>query len=187
MFQKRGGVGMESSDVHSLLKRFSFFLCALPLVIASSASAQGFFSGPDPNWREGEHVLPPPPSESALRQFFVSAASPNRFFLDESSLVVGEDRVVRYVLVIRTAGGAQNVSFEGIRCESGERRIYALGRADGEWVPARRSEWERISTDQFNRPRAALAFDYFCDGPMAPRSRDEALRRLREGGRRLRP
>lgn len=176
---------METSDVHSLLKRFSFLLYSLSLAIASGASAQGFFSGPDPNWREGEHVLPPPPSESTLRQFHVSAASPNRFFLDESSLAVGEDQVVRYVLVIRTAGGAENVSFEGIRCESGERRIYALGRADGEWVPARRSEWERISADQYNRPRAALAFDYFCDGPTAPRSKDEALRRLRESGRRL--
>lgn len=173
--------------MHSLLKTFFLLLYALPLAIASAASAQGLFSGPDPNWREGEHVLPPPPSEAALRQFFVSAASSNRFFLDESSLAVGEDQVIRYVLVIRTAGGAENVSFEGIRCESGERRIYALGRADGEWVPARRSEWERISSDQHNRPHAALAFDYFCDGPSAPRSTDAALRRLRAGGRRLTP
>lgn len=131
-------------------------------------------------------MLPAPPSEASLRQFFVSAASPNRFLIDESTISVGEDGVVRYVLVVRTPGGAENVSFEGIRCTSGERRIYAMGRPNGEWAAARRSEWEPISDNAYNRPRAALAFDYFCDGPAPPRSRDQVLRQLRDGVRPIR-
>ncbi|HRP76247.1 MAG TPA: CNP1-like family protein [Rhodocyclaceae bacterium] len=139
------------------------------------------FSAPDPNWHEEEFLMPPPPSERALREFEVSRASSNRFLVDESSLTVGEDGVVRYVLVVRTPGGAQNVSFEGVRCATAEHRIYAFGRPDGEWVSSRREDWERIGGGSFNRPSAVLARDYFCDGRSPPRNRDVVARRLREG------
>lgn len=152
----------------------------LIFVVSPQAVAQGgIFSGPDPNWREEEVALPPAPVEGSLRSFFVSAASPNKFFVDERSISVGDDGVIRYVLVVRTQGGAENVSFEGIRCASGERRIYALGRSDGSWVVARRSEWEPISNNAYNRPQAALAVDFFCDGPAPPRNTAEALRLMR--------
>jgi len=177
---------MERRALHFLPRPLPFSVIAIALfstILVPAAAQAGLFSGPDPNWREGDYVLPAPPSEGSLRQFFVSAASPNRFLIDESSLSVEEDGVVRYVLVVRTPGGAENVSFEGIRCATGERRIYAMGRPGGEWVAARRSEWEPISNNAYNRPRAALAFDFFCDGPAPPRSRDQALRQLRDGGR----
>ena len=140
----------------------------------------GLFSSADRNWVEGEIVFPEPPVEAGLREFFVSAASANRFFIDERTLTVGDDGIVRYVLVVRSSGGAENVSFEGIRCATGERRIYALGRTGGQWSPARQSEWTPIVDNAYNRPRAALAFDYFCDGPAPPRSREAALRLLRQ-------
>ena len=84
------------------------------------------------------------------------------------------------MLVVRTPGGAENVTFEGIRCNTGERRIYASGRRDGNWSRARNSEWAPISDNSYNRPRAALARDHFCDGPAPPRNRDEVLRRLQQ-------
>ncbi len=40
------------------------------------------------------------------------------------------------------------------------------------------SDWQPIGDNSYNRPRAALAYDYFCDGPAAPRDRNHALRRL---------
>lgn len=179
---------MERLALYFLPRSLPFVVTiALFAAILYPVSAQaGLLSDPDPNWHEGDYVLPAPPAEGSLRQFFVSAASPNRFLIDETSLSVGEDGIVRYVLVVRTPGGAENVSFEGIRCTTGERRIYAMGRPDGEWVAARRSEWEPISNNAYNRPRAALAFDYFCDGPAPPRSRDQALRQLRDGVRVIR-
>ncbi|HRQ57380.1 MAG TPA: CNP1-like family protein [Azoarcus taiwanensis] len=180
---------MASIDSHSFLNpRRALGLAGFLFFLGAASGVQaGLFSDPDPNWAEGVVSYPEPPAESSLRQFFVSAASSNRFYLDERTLTVGDDGVIRYVLIVRTPGGAENVSFEGIRCATGERRIYALGRADGEWAPARRSEWEPIIDNAYNRPRAALAFDYFCDGPAPPRSAAEALRLLRQDRRRVTP
>jgi len=153
------------------------------LLLSGAEVGAGLFSGPDPNWREGEIVYPPAFSGEGLREFYVSAASPNRFLVDENSLSVDSDGVVRYVLVVRTSGGAENVTFEGIRCESGERRIYATARADGGWSPARRSGWEPIGSGSYNQPRSALARNYFCDGSTMARDRAEVLRKLREAVR----
>lgn len=150
----------------------------LALVLVSGPAGAGLFSDPDPNWKEDEHPMPPPPSENSLREFVVGATSSNTYLVDESSLVVGDDRVVRYVLVIRSASGAENVTYEGIRCETGERRIYAIGRPGGEWGVARQSDWEAIGPKAYNRPRATLARAYFCDGEAPPRNREEVLRRL---------
>lgn len=158
-----------------------FALRGLFAVIAAGSGAvlAGGFVDPDPNWVEGEYALPAPPDPATLRAFYVSAASPNRFLVDEASLTVGQDGVVRYVLVVETEGGARNVSFEGIHCASAQRRIYALGRSDGNWSLARESEWRPISDNNYNRHRSALAADHFCDGTVPPRNRDEVLARLR--------
>ena len=165
-------------------------LCLSAMLVTSIALASearaGLLFSPDPNWREGEVVFPPYPQAASLRQFPVSGASRNRFFIDADTLSVGTDGVVRFALVIQTPGGAENVTFEGIRCATGERRIYAIGRGErGEWSAARRSDWEPIRDNDYNRPRAALAFDFFCDGSAPPRSAADALRSLREAHRRL--
>ncbi|WP_068803564.1 CNP1-like family protein [Thauera phenolivorans] len=147
-----------------------------------SAGASAFLGDVEPDWTEDELVLPPAPQASRLIPFEVGGSSPNRHFIDEASLSVGADRVVRYVLVVRTPGGAENVTFEGIRCTTGERRIYAGGRSDGSWTRMKNSAWQPISHNGYNRARAALAVDFFCDGPVPPRDREHALDRLRGAG-----
>lgn len=151
----------------------------LALVFCTAPAIAGLFSDPDRDWKEGDHPLPAAPREASLREFFVSSASPNHFLVDEDSIAVGEDGVVRYTLVIRAAGGATNVTREGIRCANGTWRLYATGRAGGEWSVARDADWQPIIEVARNRVRAALAEDHFCDGPVPPRNRDEVLRRLR--------
>ena len=165
--------------MHSCSRR-SFGAACVALVCWSGAAYGAWLVETDPDWMEGELSLPPAVEESRLRPFFVSSASPNSFFIDDGSVSVGVDEVVRYTLVVRTPGGAENVTFEGIRCATGERRIYASGRKDGTWTPMKNSEWQPISVNNYNRPRAALAYDYFCDGPAAPRDRKHALQLLEQ-------
>lgn len=115
-------------------------------------------------WQEVELSLPAPPKQETMQSFYVSATSTNRFSVDRSTLSVGADGVVRYVLQVDTPGGVRNVTYEGIRCETRERRIYASGRLDGRWSKARNSAWERIRDIPPNRQHAALFLDYFCPG-----------------------
>ena len=164
--------------LNSSLRR-SFGGACVALACWSGTAFGGLLVEADPDWMEGELSLPPAVEESRLRPFFVSSASPNSFFIDEGSVSVGVDEVVRYTLVVRTPGGAENVTFEGLRCATGERRIYASARRNGEWTPLKNSAWQPISDNAYNRPRAALAYDYFCDGAAGPRDREHALSLLR--------
>lgn len=132
-------------------------------------------------WQEIEVQLPAAPRPETLQPFYVSAATDNRFMVDLATLSVGSDGVVRYVLVVLAAEGGRNVTFEGIRCESRERRIYASGRRDGTWSKSRNNEWTRINDEYVNRYRAALYLDYFCPNDVIVRSADEAREALRRG------
>lgn len=154
------------------------------LVCFSAPALAGLFVDPDPDWKEGEYELPGAPQEATLHAIDTGSRSRNSFLIDEDSLSVGADGVVRYVMVVRSVGGAENSTFEGIRCETRSWRTYATGRPGGEWAGARDADWRPIVDNAYNRPRAVLASNYFCDGSVPPRSRDEVLRRLRgiDGG-----
>lgn len=133
-------------------------------------------------WQELDVQFPSPPVGDALIPLYVSAATANRFYIDGSSLSVGGDQVIRYVLVVETPGGARNVTYEGMRCESRSRRIYGSGRPDGTWSKARNSEWVRILDAYANRQHAALFLEYFCPFGNSVRTAAEARDALVRGG-----
>lgn len=133
-------------------------------------------------WQEVEVALPSPPAQASLLPFYVSAATVNQFLIDSNSLNVGKDGVVRYTLVVLSSNGVRNVSYEGIRCETRERRIYAAGRADGSWSKAQRNEWVRIQEAYANRHHAALFLSYFCPFGNVVHDAEEARLALRNGG-----
>jgi hypothetical protein len=132
-------------------------------------------------WQELEVQLPAAPRADGLLSFYVSAASDNRFLIDQATLSVGSDGVVRYVLVVQTPEGGRNVTFEGMRCATRERRIYASGRHDGMWSKSRNNEWSRIQDVYANRHHAALFLEYFCPGGVIVRDAAEAVDALRRG------
>jgi hypothetical protein len=113
-------------------------------------------------FKEAEVVLPPYPDESGLLEFQLRRNSPNRFYVDRNSISIGPDRVVRFSVVIKSASGALNTSYEGMRCKTSEFKVYALGIKNGEWTKAHDSQWRRIerSSAEF---RFTLYKDYFCD------------------------
>ena len=143
-----------------LFCRASFLLTSLLVSAAVFADFEEDYE--NKQWQEIEVQLPAAPKQETLLPFYVSAATENRFFIDGATLSVGGDGVVRYVLLVLTPQGARNVTYEGMRCETRERRIYASGRLDGTWSKARKNEWVRILDAWANRQNAALYLEYFC-------------------------
>lgn len=130
---------------------------------------------------ELEFRLPPYPKPENLVPFEPSAASSNRFFVDAESIFVGSDGIVRYTLVIRSPGGAENVSYEGMRCSTVEQKFYAFGRRDGTWSNTRASEWRRIEYKEVNRQHGVLYTNYFCPDGSPILTAKDAIQRLKYG------
>jgi len=128
-----------------------------------------------------DNVVPPPfPERAKLIEFPPADASGFRFFVDGSTLGVDPKAgVVRYVLVAQSPSGAQNVSFEGLRCPSAEYRVYATGQAGSNWVLAR-TAWQPMRNAR--RWQAALYREYFCPQKVAIRDPAEGVRALQAGG-----
>ena len=137
----------------------------------------------DKPWVELSAQLPPYPKADNLIKFNVSSATRHRHFVDTASISVGEDKVVRYTVVIEATGGARNVSFEGMRCETGERRLYAYGQPDGTWSKARNAGWEDIKFRSLLSYHKALYEDHFCPDGINVRDAKEAAQNLRRAVR----
>lgn len=130
-------------------------------------------------WVENEYSLPSFPQDENLAEFDIDGTTNIRAYVDKTTLGTGTpDNVVRYVMVVRTSGGATNVSYEGIRCDTSEYRIYATGTQEKTWAKTRNSEWRKFRIH--NRPQRSLANYYFCpnfDPIRTPREGLDALMR----------
>jgi hypothetical protein len=128
--------------------------------------------------------MPAQPAPDALVEFYVSPATTNRFAVDPASLGVDDGRLVRFTLVVTSRSGARNVSYEALRCDSGERRLLAVGRADGTWSISKNTLWQPVSLgEQVNRQMPEL-FGRVCDGGRSRvRNPQEFAARLKEAGR----
>ena len=131
---------------------------------------------------QGEAVPPSPafPARASLLGFEVAGQRGLSYFIDGATLAVDGKGAVRYVLVARSPGGAENVTFEAIRCKSGEYRVYALGRADGTWG-GRPGSWRPIAESRQLHHRS-LYREYFCPQGIAISDADEGRRALQQGG-----
>ena len=133
-------------------------------------------------FQEEKVKLPPAPKAEDLIEF---DAGPTRrgfeHFVDGATLSLGEDGVIRYTLVITSDAGARNVSYEGMRCKTAERKVYAYGRRDGTWSKARDQEWRSIDQSTGEGPIYILYDDFFCPGRSAVASASEAVAALKAG------
>jgi hypothetical protein len=185
------------------MKKILLLLCLLTLVACAAPKAfKGFdtdFDG-DKSWAELQAQLPAYPKAKNLLPFNAGPASNNLHYIDAPSIVVGEEGIVRYTLVIKSPEGAMNVSYEGMRCATDgvrerarlkvlilkfqitEKRLYAIGRDDGTWVRARVSEWEALEDISQHYAQRALSRYFFCPANVIVRNKDEAIQALKRGG-----
>lgn len=181
--------GISLNPMRSAATGWLALAAMLSLLPAAPAMAQ--WEGWDYNfdreitpWAEMQGQLPAFPAEQNLIPLNVSAVTPHRFFVDAASVSAGSDGVVRYTLVIRTAGGSTNITFEGIRCESREQKYYAIGRGDKTWARARNPQWRPIAFRDVNAQHLTLYSEFMCRGKFMMESTEQIVQALRRGPQR---
>ncbi|MCL1886508.1 MAG: CNP1-like family protein [Betaproteobacteria bacterium] len=127
--------------------------------------------------KEWEVVLPAFPKDEDLLPFYVSPIQTQKFAIDKKTLATDE-KEIRYTLVGLSSSGAKNITYEGIKCDGGLYRRYAMGRYDGTWSPSQHNEWKDIHFQDANRPQAALVLHYFCQGRAVAGKPEEMLFRI---------
>ena len=132
---------------------------------------------------EEDVKLPAYPKDENLIEFEVRPAGSFRFYVDAASVASGADGIVRYAVVVRSSSGAENVSYDGLRCSADAHRVFATGRsAEQTWLPARTSEWKRLALGALGRHHLVLMRDFFCPAGIAISSASEGVDALRGGG-----
>ncbi|GMQ88915.1 MAG: hypothetical protein BMS9Abin09_0356 [Gammaproteobacteria bacterium] len=121
--------------------------------------------------KEGTVSLPPWPSEQDLITVDLSLVNfPYILLIDEKSFSVSEDRTIRYTAILRSAGGVDNVAYEGILCNNRQVKRYAYG-SRGQFRPVRKPEWRFVRKKGQDRYRNELIESYFCPLPSGNRER----------------
>jgi hypothetical protein len=140
--------------------RLEAIVVALALV-AGAAHAQ---PGPQSaDWVEAE--VPPPPSVKldGLIPLDVPGSS-LRFGVVPSSVAIGNDGIVRYVVVASSTSGTMNAMYEGIRCGTGEFKVYARYNPDSGWTAAKDSVWRPLHDQSMWRHNLLIARTGACMG-----------------------
>ncbi len=135
----------------------------------------------DKPWVEQLTQLPAYPDVKNLMAFDAGAATNNQYLVDTTSIKIGEDGVIRFSLVIKSSAGALNVSYEGIRCATSERKLYALGRDDKTWAQPRVSEWQILDFVRQFYAQRELSKNIFCPHQQIVSNPEEAIQALKAG------
>lgn len=147
------------------------FLCVLPAHAADPliwgepdkwGSFEYDFEDSAKAWKEVEAQLPAYPKAADLIPIDISPTASNSYHVDYLSVSAGSDGVVRYTMLVKSPAGAETVSYEGLRCTTGERKLYAFGHAGGTWSRNRYARWEPIQARSQNSYHRVLFFHYFC-------------------------
>ncbi|WP_244258874.1 CNP1-like family protein [Cupriavidus gilardii] len=148
-----------------------------PVFLLDRLASKGF--------QEAATKLPPPPADADLLPFDVSTTGRLSFAVDAKSLTVGEDGAVRYTAVVTSPTGVRNISYEGVRCDVFQRKLFAtMPPGSKTWVPnqsAGAEQWRPMSTSVRNSYAATLAAEYLCDGRAVAGKSEDIVRAIRDG------
>lgn len=163
---------------------FTHFRCTLAglsfaVLLPFAVYAQGDPASADKAEDTAPLALPAAPAKENLLSFYVSPITTMNFAVDASSVSVTPDGIVRFTLVIASPEGALNISYEGIRCKTAEKKLYATGSTNGSWSPSRNDAWSQIRDIGANRQHAALFNDYFCDSNLVAGNAAAIVKRMR--------
>jgi hypothetical protein len=148
--------------------------CLLVATVAPLCHAQQTDQEENP---ETPLQLPSPPQADNLLMFYKNSAQ--TFMIDTKSLLITKEGIIRFSMVATSNSGAKNISHEGIRCATSEKKLYALARTDGSWSKVREPSWSHIYGNSYNNHHSILASDYFCDGNIIAGNHERMIDRIR--------
>ena len=147
------------------IPRLSILALVLGLGLAGCAG-DPLESGVDPFapmvFKEGATAMPlTPPNKATIQPFYVSQQTIFKFAVDTDSILIGNDGITRYTVIITSPNGNNQTQYEGIRCDSFQWRLYGTFE-NGAWKENPLSSWNPIKDHAPNRYQAALAQGAFC-------------------------
>jgi hypothetical protein len=146
--------------------RLSVFVLAAAM---AAAAAQAQVVPVDPDWRESEAPPPPAVTRTGLLPLEIPGSALS-FGVDPASVSVGPDRVVRYVVVASSASGAVNAMYEGLRCGTGDFKVYARYNPQSGWSVVKDSPWRSLHELPVSRHTLQVARTGACIGHGTNRS-----------------
>lgn len=142
--------------------RISMALAGAVLLFAGQATAQ--LRDADPDWRESEVPAPPDFDAARVIQLDMPRHMSVRLGVDPNTLRITSDGIVRYVMVAQSPSGTVNATYEGIRCQTAEVKVYARYTSSKVWNMTVKPEWKPLRDNQPSPHALAFARQGACDG-----------------------
>ncbi len=139
------------------------------------------YTPPSDEWQETTIRIPDGYDPSDLQSFTLRGRQDRfEYAIERGSLQAGPDGVMRFLLVIRSAQGSVNSSYEGLRCGHRQAKAYAYGSASG-LSPLADPEWQDIPKGSSGY-QAILYEDLLCNlSTGQPNPPDAVIRAMRSG------
>jgi len=185
------------------VKHLSFILTAVTLLLATGLAQAardpadpfkgwkgendtGEFSYDDSGdkpWQEGVTKVPALPADDDLLPVRLDTLPDGlHAYIGAGSLSLDPvDRVLRYWLVIKSPAGAYNASYVGMRCATGELKVYAYGNPHREppLRPVNNAAWRDISHVTPNNYHREMMRTLLCSEADRPLPLQDILATLR--------
>ena len=159
------------------------FLCLFSVTVYADNQPR-FNSGFDEKpWEEQQEDLPsfPDLQDANWFSFQIDNQSQITPFLLLTSPYMAKDRTVRYVLNLRSPSGFNNISAEGVHCDTGRYKAFAFGdTVNHRWIKTRNTSWQETGSalNRYDLIRYAIK-NVFC-GSHFPQNHDEIKKRFKE-------
>ena len=171
---------------HKSTRFLTFFLLAFFSTYAVFAYAKNPAHANDRwlDWQESEVASFPEFDLKKSTQVNVDPQSQLRWYVDPSTISLGKDRIVRYVVLGVSKSGTVNASYEGVFCKDGTYKIYgrAIGKTDQtlfEWRAVEKPQWQNLQDAPPHSHTRVLAKTVMCDGNSSPIDVNVVLQRLK--------
>lgn len=103
---------------------------------------------PETAWQEQVLPLPGYPASAQWIELDTPVNVKQRLFVDSNSLLLAEDRTVRFILRQQSSSGIDNISAEGMHCGERTQRSFAFADTTGQrWIASHRAEWRKLDNN----------------------------------------